>query len=165
MQTQTVQKFDGKDLNAAHQLALAECEPVFFPVDVYADDRGWSIMNQFQAVLSPQGQINISTTYPNVTKAWHRHQKQTDFWLCAAGNIKVGVHREKDGNSWMTYIGEKSPGIVIIPPLLWHGMATVSHEQAMLIYYVTHAYDPKNPDEERRAYDSVPGFPWDVRFH
>jgi len=164
MQTQAARTFDGKDLNKAHQLALGECEPVFYPVDIYADDRGWSIMNQFQAVLSPQGQINISIVYPNVIKAWHRHQKQTDFWLCATGNMKVGIHREQDNTSWLGYIGEKRPGIMIIPPPLWHGLATVSQEQAVLIYYVTHAYDHENPDEERRAFDSVPEFPWNVQF-
>jgi len=28
---------------------------------------------------------------------------------------------------------------------------------------VTHAYDAAAPDEERRAHDSVDGFPWTVR--
>jgi hypothetical protein len=39
----------------------------------------------------------------------------------------------------------------------------VGHEPAGLLYYVTHAYNPKQPDEQRRPYDSVAGFPWGVR--
>ncbi len=31
-----------------------------------------------------------------------------------------------------------------------------------MIYYVTHAYNIANPDEERRTYDSVEGFHWEV---
>ena len=143
----------------AHKRALDAGEPVFVPVDVYTDDRGWSIMNQLQGVMTGGGQLNYSVQYPGVIKAWHRHQKQTDFWLCLGGHIKVGVHRD-DGVSWVGVIGEKRPGVVIVPPTLWHGAATVGHVPAGLMYYVTHAYDAANPDEERRAFDSVPGFPW-----
>jgi len=148
---------------AALAAAQAAREPLFIPAALFADDRGWSLMNQLQGVLGPQGQINYSVQYPGVVKAWHRHALQTDFWICLQGHIKVGVHREDDQVSWMSVIGEKRPGIVIIPPPLWHGAATVGHVPAGLLYYVTHAYNPKEPDEQRRAFDSVVGFPWSVR--
>lgn len=147
----------------AHEIALAEREPVMLAAGFHADDRGWSLMNLMQGVLGAEGQINFSTQYPGVIKAWHRHQRQTDFWLCLNGHVKAGVFREEDGRAWMTVVGERRPGIVIIPPTLWHGAATVGHEPAGLLYYVTRAYDAKNPDEDRRAYDSVEGFPWGVR--
>lgn len=149
-------------LAQAFQEAQQQREPIFVPAGVYADDRGWSLMNQFQGVLSPEGQINYSVMYPHVVKAWHRHQQQTDFWCCLHGHLKVGVHRESDGQSWMLVTGEKRPGIVIIPPPLWHGAATVGPESAGLLYYVTHAYNPAEPDEERLAFDGVAGFPWQV---
>ncbi|MEX2212805.1 MAG: hypothetical protein WD768_01670, partial [Phycisphaeraceae bacterium] len=79
------------------------------------------------------------------------------------GNMKAGVYRETDGKTWLAVIGEKKPGVLIIPPPLWHGVATVGNENAGLLYYVTHAYDMKAPDEDRRAHDSVEGFPWWVR--
>ncbi|MEC9372531.1 MAG: hypothetical protein VYC34_01750 [Planctomycetota bacterium] len=144
-----------------HDRANAEKTPLFLPVDVYADDRGWSLMNQLTGVLSPEGQVNYSVQYPGVIKAWHRHAHQTDFWLCLAGNIKVGVHRDGEA-SWSLVVGEKRPGVVVIPPPLWHGAATVGPTSAGLLYYVTKAYDPASPDEERRAYDSVPGFEWGI---
>ncbi len=147
----------------AHAQAIAAREPLFVPASIFADDRGWSIMNQFQGVLGPQGQINYSVMYPGVIKAWHRHQLQTDFWMCVQGSLKVGIHREEDGASWLGIIGEKRPGVIIIPPPLWHGGATVGHEPAGLLYYVTHAFNAQQPDEARRAHDSVPGFPWGVR--
>ena len=52
---------------------------------------------------------------------------------------------------------------MIIPAGLWHGAVAVGPDPAGLLYYVTNAYDPAEPDEERRAYDSVPGFSWGVR--
>lgn len=147
----------------AFKAALEAVEPVLVPQTHYADDRGWSLMNQMQGVMAPQGQINFSVTYPGVIKAWHRHAKQTDFWIALTGNLKVGVHREADSKSWMAVIGEKRPAVVIIPPPLWHGAATVGDAPAGLLYYVTHAYDPAKPDEDRRPFDSIPGFPWGVR--
>ncbi len=151
------------DLAAAHKAALDACEPVFVPASHFADDRGWSLMNLLTGIMSPQGQVNYSTMYPGVIKAWHRHQKQTDFWIVLNGHLKVGIHRESDGVSWLVTMGEKRPGTLIIPPPLWHGAATIGHEPAGLLYYVTHAYNPAAPDEDRRAYDSIQGFPWQVR--
>jgi dTDP-4-dehydrorhamnose 3,5-epimerase len=147
----------------AFEAARASREPVFVPQQLYTDERGWSLMNQLQGVMTAQGQVNFSTQYPGVIKAWHRHALQTDFWICLTGHIKVGVHREEDGKSWLLVTGEKRPGVVIIPPPLWHGAATIGDTPAGLLYYVTHAYNTMQPDEQRRAFDSVPGFPWGVR--
>jgi dTDP-4-dehydrorhamnose 3,5-epimerase len=120
-------------------------------------------MNQMQGILSRNGQVNFSVQYPGVVKAWHRHQEQTDFWMCLHGNLKVGVHRDLDQRSWMIVSGEKRPGVLIIPPGLWHGAATVGPDNAGLLYYVDRAYDPQNPDEERRGPTSVTGFPWGIQ--
>eukprot|EP01026_Neomeris_dumetosa_P001629 TRINITY_DN104074_c0_g1_i1.p2 TRINITY_DN104074_c0_g1~~TRINITY_DN104074_c0_g1_i1.p2 ORF type:complete len:188 (-),score=25.02 TRINITY_DN104074_c0_g1_i1:94-657(-) len=140
--------FDGS-LAEAYRHAHEVGEPRFVPTSVHADDRGWSLMNQMLGVLDPAGQVNYSVQYPGVIKAWHRHEIQTDFWLCVMGNLKVGVHRETDGQSWLAVVGEKRPGVVVIPPPLWHGAATVGPTSAGLLYYVTKAYDPAAPDEEQ----------------
>lgn len=146
----------------ARDLAIQKQEPVFRPVEVYMDDRGWSLMNLMQGVLDPAGQINISAVNPGVVKAWHRHQHQTDLWVCISGHIRVGVYRETDNTLWQIVTGERRAGVVIIPPTLWHGVGAVGPDGAQMFYYVTKAYDPANPDEERRAYDSVDGFQWGV---
>ena len=161
MQIKQPARFDGPAADAFEK-ARAERTPLFLPATHYADDRGWSLMNQLQGVMSEQGQVNFSVQYPGVVKAWHRHAKQTDFWICLTGHIKVGVYDQDSGNAWAIVIGEKRPGVVVIPPPLWHGAATVGDTQAGLLYYVTHAYDPSAPDEERRAPDAFPGFPWGV---
>jgi dTDP-4-dehydrorhamnose 3,5-epimerase len=148
------------DWPAAHQAATEACEPVFVPVHPHADDRGWSLMNLLAGALSPLGQINYSLQYPGVVKAWHRHQRQTDFWICVHGQLKAGIHREDDGQSWSQVMGEAQPGVLIIPPLLWHGATTLGPHPAGLLYYMSNAYDPAAPDEQRRAWDSVPGFAW-----
>jgi len=162
LRIQSPTRYD-KPLAEAYRQALDKREPILVPVPVYADDRGWSLMNQFQQVLAPEGQVNYSVMYPQVIKAWHRHQEQTDFWLVLHGHLKMGVHREGDKRSWITVVGEKHPAVLIIPPTLWHGAATVGPKSAGLLYYVTKRYDPANPDEQRCAHDAIAGFPWQVQ--
>lgn len=150
----------GLTIAAAYDRAIALREPVLVPISIYADDRGWSIMNQLQGVMSAEGQINFSTQHPGIVKAWHRHARQADFWICLTGHVKVGVCRSEDRRLWATVIGERTPSVVVIPPGLWHGAATVGPQSAGLLYYVTKGYDAADPDEERMPFDSVPGFAW-----
>ncbi|TVQ59863.1 MAG: hypothetical protein EA379_09655 [Phycisphaerales bacterium] len=163
MTTPTAPRSMTVSLAQAHAHALEAREPVFVPTSAHVDDRGWSLMNQMQGVMQPAGQINYSVQFPGVIKAWHRHHKQTDFWMCLMGHIKVGVHREDDAKSWLLVIGERKPGVLVIPPPLWHGAATVGNTPAGLLYYVTHAYDPAAPDEDRRGHDTIQGFPWETQ--
>ena len=88
-----------ESLPKAFAAAVEGQEPIFVPTSVFTDDRGWSLMNQMQGVMNPQGQVNFSVQYPGVIKAWHRHKLQTDFWLCLNGHLKAGVYRESDGKS------------------------------------------------------------------
>ena len=144
----------------AYARALELQEPVFLPAAYFCDDRGWSVMNQMQGVMSAEGQINYSVQHPGVIKAWHRHAPDrfldvsagTSRSACTTGQTSPGCR-----------CSARSPGVLIIPPPLWHGAATIGAEPAGLLYYVTKAYNPKSPDEERRAHDSVPGFPWGTR--
>ena len=161
MNTSTPPTFSGS-LPDAHAKALETRTPQFVPTSHFTDDRGWSLMNQMQGVMSDQGQINFSVQYPGVIKAWHRHTLQTDFWMALVGHLKVGVYDQDSKAAWSIVIGEKRPGTVIIPPPLWHGAATVGNTPAGLLYYVTHSYNPAKPDEERASHDAFPGFPWHV---
>ncbi len=142
--------------------ATDQVEPLFVPLPTHVDDRGWSLMNLFQGVMSAGGQANYSTVYPGVVKAWHRHQKQTDLWLVTHGHVKVGIYDEQADRLWSIVTGQRRPGVVVIPPPLWHGLATVGDEPASMLYYVTCQYDPSNPDEQRRDFDSVPDMHWGV---
>jgi dTDP-4-dehydrorhamnose 3,5-epimerase len=148
------------DLSTAHKAAIEAMEPIFVPSQVFTDDRGWSLMNQMIGIITREGQINYSVQYPNVVKGWHRHKLQTDFWMCVQGHLKVGLYHEESDRAWAIVTGEKRPGVVIIPPPLWHGAATVGPTPAALLYYLTHQFNPQQPDEARRAWDSVVGFPW-----
>ena len=50
----------------AYEQSIDRLEPIFVPVPVFADDRGWSLMNMLLGVLEAKGQINFSVQYPDV---------------------------------------------------------------------------------------------------
>lgn len=93
-------------------------------------------MNQLQGMLRRQGQLNYSVQYPGVIKAWHRHAKQTDFWICLSGHLKVGVHRDEDQASWSLVFGERRLGVLVIPP----GRPTSAEELARLSYQLANRH-------------------------
>lgn len=139
-----------------------KCKPGFLPLHIHADDRGWSLMGLFAGILTG-GQINFSVQYPGVVKAWHRHWKQTDYWFVATGMLKVGIMSD-DGRHWLTFTGERNPGILLIPPRLWHGATPVGQGESSLFYYVSEIYNPAEPDEYRQPPDWRWN-PWPVDHH
>ena len=97
--------------------------------------------------LQKKGQINIS--YINSTEhivAWHKHEKQTDYWICLKGSIKVGWATEDDGCEF-EYLSDKNPRVLKIPPGVYHGYKALE-PGSILAYYVTQKYDPS--DEHRK---------------
>lgn len=151
----------------------------------YADDRGRSVMSLLDHLSELPGQFNASWMYAGVVKAWHRHQLQDDHWIVLAGALKVGlfnadgVSRQAElrragprpgadsvevievppNSGRAVYLGEHATGVLRIPAGLWHGGVAVGGQPALLLYYVTRRYDPKNPDEERAAWDAF-DFAW-----
>jgi len=124
----------------------------------FLDDRGFSLHDIFSNL---PGQVNYSTLVPGVIKAWHRHEKQTDWWCCLNGNVKVALY-DQDADKFETYfIGELNPKVVEIPPGLWHGMTSIGNAPCGMLYYVDVRYNPAEPDEERAAWDAF-DYDWSV---
>lgn len=112
----------------------------------FKDDRGRSYNDLFSG---KEQDINCSVLYPNAIKAWHMHERQTDFWACAKGHLKASVvsgtpekYVRKDH-----YLSEGDT--LIIPAGLWHGVHNISEQESILLYQITPKYDPENPDELR----------------
>ena len=89
------------------------------------DDRAQRLIDVFEIL---PGQVNVS--FINSTEhivAWHRHFKQTDYWMCLKGSMKVGLGHP----------------VLKIPPTVWHGYKTLE-PGTILMYYVTKKYDPED---------------------
>jgi len=82
----------------------------------HVDERGYlmEILRKDDPEFIKFGQIYVTTCYPGVVKAWHRHKKQTDTFCCIKGNIKVGLYdgrkNSKTYKQTATFIlGEMNP--------------------------------------------------------
>lgn len=102
--------------------------------------------------------------YPGTAKAWHIHQRQTDWWYVAIGTLKVALFDTRSdspthGELMEFLMGDNQPVRVLkIPPGVGHGCKAVSGP-AHLFYITSHTYDPT--DEGRIPHDDPDiGYDW-----
>ena len=130
-------------------------------LEQFADERGWliEIMRSDWEQFQKFGQVYVTAAYPQVAKAWHMHEKQTDNIACIKGMIKLvlydGREKSKTKNEINEFtIGERNLLIVKIPPEVWHGFKTVTEEYALILNVPTELYNYKEPDEHRLPPDT-----------
>ena len=123
---------------------------------VLPDERGrlMEILRRDDDLFLNFGQAYMTTTYPSVVKAWHKHEKQTDNVACIQGTIKLALYdgREKSPTFKEVdefYLGIHDPLLIQIPAGVYHGWMCVSQEEAVVINIPTEPYDYENPDEQR----------------
>lgn len=98
------------------------------------------------------GQWSHSLMFGGVTKAWHLHKIQTDWWYVYSGVLRVGLcDVRKDSSTYkktMDFLmGDLQPArIVKIPPGVAHGCKAIQGP-VNLFYVTSHIY---NPDDEIR---------------
>jgi dTDP-4-dehydrorhamnose 3,5-epimerase len=129
------------------------------PLKRLSDERGFftEIMRKDWKELYQNdniAQANLSMTYPNTIRAWHRHLRgQTDYFIALKGAIKIGIFDEKTEELDEVISTSQDLQQVRVPGHYWHGFKCVSNEPAMLLYFTTKQYDHTNPDEERRPWN------------
>lgn len=123
---------------------------------VIPDERGrvMEILRADDPLFSKFGQVYLTTTYPQVVKAWHYHKIQTDNIVAIQGMIKLVLYdpREKSptrGEINQFYIGVHNPMLVQVPNMVYHGWKCVSEEEALIINIPTEVYHYDEPDEYR----------------
>lgn len=129
------------------------------PLKRFADERGFftEIMRIDWKEIPEEdhfSQANLSITYPNIIRAWHRHNRgQNDYFIALNGAIKIGIYEEKTHELNEIVSSGKDLQMVRVPGHYWHGFKAVGNEQATLLYFTTRLYDHEDPDEERRPWN------------
>jgi len=125
------------------------------------DERGWlvEILRSDWDIFEKFGQAYITTAYPGVVKAWHGHRKQTDYFTCIDGVLKVALYDSRTNSATYReinefFIGEETRAIIKIPPLVYHGFKAIGTKTAYVLNVTTELYDYKNPDELRLPPDT-----------
>jgi dTDP-4-dehydrorhamnose 3,5-epimerase len=123
---------------------------------VIPDERGrlMEILRRDDNLFLNFGQVYMTTTYPNVVKAWHKHGKQTDNIACIQGMIKLALYDPRESSSTFKetnefYLGDQNPLLIQIPAGVYHGWMCVSREEAIVINIPTEVYNYEKPDEQR----------------
>lgn len=138
---------------------------------VIPDERGFlmEMLRNDDPVFERFGQAYITACYPGVVKGWHFHRKQTDHFVCVGGMAKVVLYDSREGSATNGqvqefFMGERSPILLKIPPLVMHGFKAIGNQTAMIINFPTELFNYQEPDEFRVPWDSpeIP-YDWDLK--
>ena len=114
---------------------------------------GWEILG------SPIVQVHVTTTLAGRIRAWGLHQASTDRLFVVSGLVKIVIF---DGRKASPTLGrhneftvsERNPGLLIIPPNLYHGWKNIGVSEAVIINMPDHAYNHDCPDALDLPWDS-----------
>lgn len=137
------------------------------PLTTHADERGF--FRELIRVTDPIfrdgfGQWSHTKTYVGAAKAWHFHQRQTDWWYVPIGTLRVALYDARPDSPTHGQLDEFLLGevhgaqVLKIPPGVAHGYKVVEGP-AHVFYITSHLYDPA--DEGRIPHDDPTiGYDW-----
>ena len=139
-----------------------------YELKILPDERGFfaeTLRQDWKELVEDEWimQVNLSYSYPNIVRAWHRHLKgQTDYFLVLKGAMKICAYQEETGKMAEIIACAEKPAIVRIPGHYWHGTKTISNQPSLTVYFVTRLYDYENPDEQRRPWNDPKIIPTEI---
>jgi dTDP-4-dehydrorhamnose 3,5-epimerase len=139
-----------------------------YEIKILPDERGFfaeALRQDWKEFLEEEQitQINLSYSYPNIVRAWHKHTRgQIDHFLVLEGAMKICAYDETTGKMAEVIATGKKPTVVRIPGKYLHGTKTVSNEPSLLVYFVNRLYDYENPDEHRRQWNDHTIIPTEI---
>jgi dTDP-4-dehydrorhamnose 3,5-epimerase len=112
-------------------------------------------------------QVFQSTLMPGRVSAWHAHEVTTDRLFVNRGLIHVVLFDARQDSPTFGVLnefrlGSIRPGLVVIPPKVWHGVQNIADQPSSLVNLVDQAYRYENPDHWRVPPDS-PHVPYRFR--
>jgi dTDP-4-dehydrorhamnose 3,5-epimerase len=139
-----------------------------YEINIIPDERGFfteALRQDWKELVEDEwiAQANISRSYPNIVRAWHKHMRgQVDYFLVLEGAMKICAYQEETGKMAEIVASGQKPTVVRIPGSYLHGTKTVSAEPSLTVYFVTKLYDYKNPDETRRPWNDQTIVPTEI---
>lgn len=133
----------------------------FKHLQTHADERGFfrEVLRDSDKILAEGfGQWSHSLMHQGVTKAWHIHANQVDWWYVPIGVVKAVLHDSREDSTTYGQINEfllgdgYSPMLLKIPPGVAHGCKVVQGP-AHLLYVTSLEYNPA--EEGRIPFDAL----------
>ncbi len=107
----------------------------------------------------PVDQVFQSTLGPGGLSAWHAHAETTDRLFVNQGMMRIVLYDARRdsptfGTVQETQLGALRPGLVLVPPRVWHGVQNVHPAPSSVLNLVDRAYRYQGPDHWRLPPDS-----------
>ena len=114
----------------------------------------WQMMDQ------PIVQVHVTTTFPDRIRAWGLHQVSTDRLFVVSGLVKLAVFDGRldsptHGQVMEVVVSERNPGLLVIPPNLYHGWKNIGVTEAIIINMPSEMYNYEAPDALDMPWDSA----------
>ena len=108
---------------------------------------------------NPLVQVHITTTLAGRVRAWGLHQLGTDRLFVVSGLVRIVVFDGRKGSPTqgrlnIFTVSEKNPGLLIVPPNLYHGWKNIGVTEAVIINMPDRMYDYTTPDALDLPWDS-----------
>lgn len=107
----------------------------------------------------PIVQVHSTSTLPGRVRAWGLHQRSTDRLFVVSGMVSIVVYDARRGSATFDSInqflvGDRSPGLLVIPPNLYHGWRNIGTTEAFIVNMPSAQYDYDDPDARDLPYES-----------
>jgi dTDP-4-dehydrorhamnose 3,5-epimerase len=104
-------------------------------------------------------QVHMTTTFPGRVRAWGLHRRTVDRLFVASGLVRVVCYDGRTESPTYGRINElsfsdRNPGLLVIPPNVYHGWKNIGVTESIVINMPTSPYDYDQPD----SFD----LPWDT---
>jgi len=107
-------------------------------------------------------QVFQVTLQGHAVSAWHVHLNTTDRLFVNSGQVKVVLYDARSGSDTHGLVnefrlGERRPGLVIVPPGVWHGLKNLRAEEGLVLNLVdcAYEYEYEDPDHWRLPADTA----------
>lgn len=107
----------------------------------------------------PVVHVHVTTTLAGRIRAWGLHRQSTDRLFVVKGLVSLVVYDGRvdsptRGRLNEFKVSERNPGLLVVPPDLYHGWKVIGTDEAFIVNMPTSPYDYENPDALDLPYDS-----------
>jgi dTDP-4-dehydrorhamnose 3,5-epimerase len=110
-------------------------------------------------VGQPIVQVHLTTTMAGRVRAWGLHRVSTDRLFVVRGLVSIVVFDGRIGSPTAGSVNEfrvseRNPGLLVIPPNLYHGWKNLGIDEAFIVNMPSEQYAYDRPDALDLPYDS-----------
>jgi dTDP-4-dehydrorhamnose 3,5-epimerase len=109
---------------------------------------------------APIVQVNLTVTFPGRIRGWGLHRFTIDRLFAATRSLLIVCYDGRRTSSTFGRInefmfGDRNPGLVVIPPGIYHGWQNIGDDEATIVSMPSQLYNYDGPDRWELAWDSA----------